>query len=110
MLVQLLSPLFTEINLKNLETFKATLFYSHLYEELVVRMSLPKQPVRPERITMLLIFESNCAHQDLRVVSSTEILVDALKKCSFFVLSQFQDRRFCRWSNLRDLLKLRSDT
>lgn len=55
MLVQLLSPLFTEINLKNLETFRATVFHSHLYEELVVRMSLPTQPVRPERITMLLV-------------------------------------------------------
>lgn len=55
MLVQLLSPLFTEINLKNLETFRATFFHSHLYVELVVRMSLPKQPVRPERITMLLV-------------------------------------------------------
>ena len=55
MLVQLLSPLFTEIDLKNLETFRPLFFYSHLYEELVVRISLPEQPVRPERITMLLV-------------------------------------------------------
>ena len=117
MLVQLLSPLFTEINLKNLETFRATFFYSHLYEELVVRIFLTKATCKVwtdyhavSFFPIVSIFESNCAHQELRFVSGTDILVEALKKCSFFVLSQFQDRRCCRWSNLGDLLKLRSGT